>query len=102
MYNVHMDLLKFEWDKKKEKANIKKHGVSFEDARTVFYDEYALQFFDPDHSDDEERFILLGTNHKLKTLVVCHCFRAAETVVRIISARTAVKDEQDVYWSHRK
>lgn len=51
MYNVHMDLLVFEWDKKKEKANIKKHGVSFEEARTAFYDEYAIQFLDPDHSD---------------------------------------------------
>ena len=102
MYNVHMKMLGFEWDKKKEKANVKKHGISFEDARTAFYDEHALQFFDPDHSDDEERFILLGTNHKLKTLVVCHCFRETETVIRIISARTADKDEYDAYWSQRK
>lgn len=80
MYNVHMKELVFEWDKKKEKANVQKHGVSFEDARTAFYDEHALQFFDPDHSENEERFILLGTNHKLKTLVVCHCFRESETI----------------------
>lgn len=102
MYNVRMKELVFEWDKKKEKANVQKHGVSFEDARTAFYDEHALQFFDPDHSEDEERFILLGTNHKLKTLVVCHCFRESETIIRIISARTADKGEHDAYWSLRK
>ena len=96
-----MKYLVFEWDKKKEKANIKKHGISFEDARTSFYDEHAIQFFDPDHSNDEDRFILLGTNHKLKTLVVCHCFREAEALVRIISARKADKDELDAYWSLR-
>jgi uncharacterized DUF497 family protein len=97
-----MKELVFEWNKKKEKVNVQKHGVSFEDARTAFYDEHALQFFDPDHSEDEERFILLGTNHKLKTLVVCHCFRESETIIRIISARTADKGEHDVYWSLRK
>jgi len=97
-----MRTLIFEWDKKKEKVNVKKHGVSFEDARTAFYDEHALQFFDPDHSESEERFILLGTNHKLKTLVVCHCFRESETVIRIISARAADKGEYDAYWSQRK
>ncbi|MEX1198174.1 MAG: BrnT family toxin [Pseudohongiellaceae bacterium] len=97
-----MKSLIFQWDKKKEKVNVQKHGVSFEEARAAFYDEHALQFFDPDHSEDEERFILPGTNHKLKTLVVCHCFREAETVIRIISARTADKDEQDAYWSQRR
>lgn len=102
MYNVRMKELIFEWDKKKEKANVQKHGVSFEDARTAFYDEHALQFFDPDHSEDEERFILLGTNHKLKALVVCHCFRESETLIRIISARTADKEERDAYWSQRR
>lgn len=102
MYNVRMEYLRFEWDKRKEKANIKRHGISFEEARTTFYDENAIQFFDPDHSVEEDRFILLGTSHKLKTLVVCHCFREAETVVRIISARKADKDESKAYWSHRK
>lgn len=102
MYNVHMKTISFEWDKNKEKANVKKHGVSFEDARIAFYDEHALQFFDPDHSEDEDRFILLGTNHKLKTLVVSHCFRESDTVIRIISARVADKDEYDAYWSQRK
>ena len=97
-----MKRLIFEWDKLKENANIKKHGVSFEEARTLFYDENAVQFFDPDHSDDEDRFILLGVSHKLNTLIVCHCFREEETTVRIISARKADKDEAIVYWSYRK
>ncbi len=97
-----MKQLEFEWDDKKDTANSKKHGVSFDEARTVFYDEYAIQFFDPEHSESEDRFILLGTSFKLKTLVVCHCFRQEETVVRIISARKADKDEEQVYWSERQ
>ena len=97
-----MKQLAFEWDKRKENANVEKHGISFEEARTSFYDENAIQFFDPDHSDEEVRFILLGLSHKLNTLVVCHCFREEETTVRIISARKADKDETNAYWSHRK
>jgi uncharacterized DUF497 family protein len=97
-----MKQLVFEWDKRKENVNIKKHGISFEEARTTFYDENAVQFFDPDHSDEEGRFILLGVSHRLNTLVVCHCFREEETMVRIISARKADKDEANVYWSYRK
>jgi len=97
-----MDRLLFEWNKRKENANVKKHGISFDEARTTFYDENAVQFFDPDHSDDEDRFILLGVSHKLNTLVVCHCFREEETTVRIISARKADKDEANVYWIYRK
>lgn len=97
-----MKRLEFEWDNKKNSANIKKHGVSFDEARTVFYDEYAIQFHDPEHSESEDRFILLGTNFKSNTLVVCHCFRQEETIVRIISARKADKDEEQAYWSERK
>lgn len=97
-----MKQLGFEWDNKKDKANTKKHGVSFDEARTVFYDEYAIVFFDPEHSESEDRFLLLGMSLQLKTLVVCHCFRHEETNVRIISARKADKDEQQVYWSKRK
>ena len=70
-----MEYLRFEQDKRKEKANIKKYGISFEEARTVFYDEHAILFYDPDHPDDEDRFLLLGTSYKLNTLFVCHCFR---------------------------
>ena len=97
-----MKWLKFEWDDNKNKANTRKHGVSFGEAQSVFYDEYAIQFFDPEHSESEDRFILLGTSFKLNALVVCHGFRRAETVVRIISARKADKDEEYVYWSKRK
>jgi len=96
-----MNELRFEWDERKKKANIKKHGVSFDEARTVFYDGNAIQFFDPDHSDDEDRFILLGISFKLRILVVCHCFRKNEMVVRIISARKADGDEENEYWRHR-
>ena len=97
-YNVHVIELNFEWDGRKEKANINKHGVSFNEARTVFYDENALQFFDPDHSEDEDRFILLGMHFKLRILVVYHCFRMGENVVRIISARKANSNEEHAYW----
>jgi len=97
-----MMILEFEWDKKKEKINAKKHGVSFDEAKSVFYDENAIQFYDPEHSDEEERFILLGTSFKLKMLVVCHCFREEETKIRIISARKADTEEKQVYWSNRK
>ncbi len=92
----------FEWDDKKEKTNIKKHGISFDEASTAFYDENAIQFFDPDHSKEEDRFILLGISFKLRVLVVCHCFRKEETVVRIISARKADRGEEQEYWRLRK
>ncbi len=94
-----MKRLGFEWDKKKDKFNVKKHGVSFEEAETVFYDEYAIQFYDP---EDEDRFLLLGTSFKLKALVVCHCYRKEERSVRIISAKKADKEEQKFYWSERQ
>ena len=94
--------LEFEWDKRKEAANGIKHGVTFEEARTAFYDENAIQFYDPDHSGQEDRFILLGLSLKPQVVVVCHCFRESETVVRIISARKADKDEERVYWERRK
>lgn len=97
-----MKVLHFEWDQRKEKANVKKHGISFEEARTVFYDENAIQFYDPDHSDEEDRFVLLGLSLKPQVLVVCHCFRESETVIRIISARKADKDEELEYWERRK
>lgn len=96
-----MKKLIFEWDSKKDNINVKKHGVTFKEAQTAFHDEYAIQFCDPDHSKDEERYILLGTSFKLKTLIVCHCYRQEETIVRIISARKADKDEAEAYWSNR-
>lgn len=97
-----MDELHFEWDKRKEKTNLKKHGVAFSEAQTAFYDENAIQFFDPDHAEDEDRFILLGMSLRPRILVVCHCFREEETVVRIISARKADLGEEEDYWSRRR
>ena len=96
-----MNELRFEWDDRKDRANVRKHGVSFSEARTAFYDENAIQFDDPDHSEDEDRFILLGMSFRLRILVVCHCFRESETVVRIISARKADRAEERHYWRRR-
>ena len=97
-----MSELTFEWDDRKNRANVKKHRVSFDEAETVFKDENALQYFDPDHSTGEDRFILLGLSTKLRTLVVCHCFRKSELVVRIISARRANKSEGRAYWEAKQ
>lgn len=102
MYNVHMEKLDFEWDARKATSNEKKHGITFEEAKTAFFDEQAIVYHDPDHSDDEDRFILLGTSYKLNQIVVCHCFREGETKIRIISARPADKTESKEYWEcHR-
>ena len=90
--------LRFEWDEDKNRENIKKHGVSFQEAQTIFLDENAMRFFDPDHSQDEDRFIMLGMSFKLRVLVVCHCHRKNDTVIRIISARKADKHESMGYW----
>jgi len=85
--------LRFEWDEAKNRQNIKKHGVSFEEAQTVFLDDLAIRFFDPDHLDNEDRFIMLGIRFKLRALVVCHCYRESDHVIRIISARKATRKE---------
>jgi hypothetical protein len=90
------DLL-FAWDGEKNQANIKNHGVSFEEAQTAFYDENATVYYDPDHSEDEDRFILLGMSFRLHVLVVCHCYRESESIIRIIAARKADKDERNAY-----
>lgn len=92
-----MESLKFEWNQNKEKENIKKHRISFEEARTVFYDTNAFQFFDPDHSENEDRFILLGLSFKPRILIICHCYRENESTIRIISARKADKKEENEY-----
>jgi len=89
--------LLFEWDERKSRANRKKHGVSFEEAQTVFLDEHAIRFFDPDHSGEEDRFIMLGMSFNLRMLVVCHCYRSQDAVIRIVSARKANKSEAAVY-----
>ena len=97
MYNVHMTSLRFEWEHRKASANLKKHGISFEEAKSVFYDEGAKLISDPDHSEDEDRFILLGVSHSLRVLLVCHCYRSEGNVVRIISARKATPKESKAY-----
>jgi hypothetical protein len=89
--------LRFEWDQRKNAANRRKHGVSFEEAATVFADEHALLIADPDHSEDEDRFVLLGLCSLLRMLVVCHCYQQTEAVVRIISARKATRSERLQY-----
>ena len=93
-----MDQIRFDWDKDKNIANHKKHGISFEEAQTVFVDENALMIHDPDHSSDEDRFILLGLSASIRLIVVCHCYRENDDVIRIISARKATHIEQKRYW----
>lgn len=93
-----MRQLRFEWDEAKNRANKRKHGVSFEEAQSVFLDENAVRYFDPGHSTDEDRFLVLGMSWTLRVLVVCHCFRVNDTVIRIISARKADKKETRGYW----
>ncbi len=92
-----MTELRFEWDRKKAAENQRKHGVSFEEAQSVFADEFAILLDDPDHSVDEARFLLLGLSARLRTLVVSHCYRKADEVVRLISARKATRQERGVY-----
>ena len=96
-----MDDLRFEWDERKNKANQRKHGVSFEEAQTVFLDEGARLIPDPDHSEGEDKFVLIGLSLKLRVLVVCHCYREGEKLIRIISARKATAVERRNYarWS---
>ncbi len=89
--------MRFEWDPSKSAANLRKHQVSFEEARTVFFDDFAVQFFDEGHSFDEEGFIMLGMSSNAKLLVVCHCERAEGEVIRIISARKATRGEAAFY-----
>ncbi len=91
--------IRFQWDEAKNKANQRKHGVSFEEAETVFLDENALFMSDPDHSEAEDRFVLLGLSGALRVLIVCHCYRESDEVIRIISARKADRDERKDYLS---
>jgi hypothetical protein len=89
--------LRFDWDGKKNRTNQRDHGVSFEEAESVFSDDHALFIVDPDHSEDEDRFILLGFSVRLRLLMVCHCYREADDVIRIISARKAERSERERY-----
>ncbi len=89
--------LRFEWDPVKARANLRKHGVSFEEAQTGFADEFALLIHDPDHSEQEDRFVLLGLSSSMRALVVCHCYANDEDLIRIISARKANRSERQLY-----
>jgi len=89
--------MRFEWDPVKAAANVKKHKVSFELAKSVFYDEYAVQFFDEEHSLNEDRFLMLGMSSDARLLLVCHCEKEGGAVIRIISARRATVREAQYY-----
>lgn len=92
-----MDEINFQWDDLKNRENQRKHGVSFEEARSAFFDAQAVEFFDNEHGEAEDRFLLLGVSSKLRILMVCHCLREEGNTIRIISARKATKKEQREY-----
>jgi uncharacterized DUF497 family protein len=89
--------LRFKWDPAKAKENLKNHGISFQEAQSVFYDDYAVEFFDDTHSEWEDRFLLLGLSAQLRIVMVCHCYRESDSVIRIISARKATANEAGFY-----
>lgn len=90
-------MIKFEWDPAKAASNLKKHGVSFEEAKSVFHDEFAVQFYDDPHSSEEDRFLMLGMSSGARLLLVCHCERGGGDVIRIVSARKATTKESSHY-----
>ena len=87
----------FDWDENKNRINLEKHGITFEEASTVFFDDKAILFDDPEHSIEEDRFLLLGMSETAKVCIVCHCYRKSDTVIRIISARQATRKEEQKY-----
>jgi uncharacterized DUF497 family protein len=89
--------LRFEWDERKADVNQRKHKVAFEEAKTVFFDDRAVEFYDEEHSESEDRFLMLGLSAKLRMLIVCYCLRQEGSVIRIISARRATKNESQFY-----
>ena len=92
-----MNSISFSWDERKNLANQKKHRLSFKKAQTVFFDEHAIEYYDPDHSGSEDRFLMLGHSYRIRVLVVSYTLRKDATEIRIISARKAVKKEQNAY-----
>lgn len=90
-------MIGFEWDEAKAAENLRKHKVSFDEAQTVFYDEFAVQFFDEGHAEDEDRFLMLGMSSGARLLIVCHCEREEGHTIRIISARKATRRESAFY-----
>ena len=101
IYNVIMNSIGFSWDDRKNIANQKKHRVSFEEAQTVFFDEHAIEYDDPDHSDSEDRYLMLGHSYRIRVLVVSYTLRKKDTEIRIISARKATKKEQKAYFGEK-
>ncbi len=97
-----MNKLHFAWDDLKNESNQKKHGIYFEEAQTVFFDECAMEFFDPQQSQGEDRFLLLGQSFSLRTLLVCHCYRDTDETIRIISARKATAKERSIYQRNKQ
>ena len=97
-----MEEIRFSWDARKARQNVKSHKLSFEEASTVFYDDKAIEFFDPDHSKKEDRFLMLGVSWRLRVVVVCYCLRKKGSEIRIISARKATKKEEKVYIGRQK
>ena len=93
-------VITFEWDDEKAARNFEKHGVSFDEASTVFYDPHAIVVDDDEHSFDEDGFIIVGLSAVARVLTVCHCYRELNEVIRIISARRATKNEESEYWRH--
>jgi len=93
--------ISFVWDPRKNLINQTKHDIDFDEAKTVFFDEFARVIFDPSHSTEEDRFIILGLSSKLRLLVVCHCYRESDSIIRLISARKATKKEETSYEKHR-
>lgn len=89
--------LQFEWNPAKAEEKLSNHGVSFEEAKTVFYDDFAVEFYDDKHSEWEDRFLLLGLSSNLRIVMVCHCYRESESVILIISARKATANEAKFY-----
>lgn len=97
-----MDDIEFSWDARKARQNLRKHKLSFEEATTVFYDEDAIEFFDPEHSVAEERFLMLGLSGRLRVIVVSYCLRKKGSGIRVISARKATKKEEHIYIEGKK
>lgn len=90
-------MIEFEWNQSKATSNKKKHNVSFEEAQSVFYDDFAVQFYDEENSETEDRFLMLGLSNESKLLLVCHCEKEEGNIIRIISARKATKNESKLY-----
>ena len=94
----------FKWDRRKDRRNFKNHGVSFEEAKTVFLDENAIEFFDQDHSFEEDRYLMIGLSSKLRLLLVSYTVNKQnkDDIIRIISSRKPTKNEQKVYFERLK